>query len=209
MSETKKLNLGNNNYIAYVNEPKIRTINGKNYLTYEIINNTNNEPILGQVNHRLNTSGPFNNLSKQLNEKLHRERTTEALNKQFSKNRRNEKIKKLRNSKPNEETIKSTGNVVPRALNNNSQSMSLINMYKNKLINETTPRDTNVIWYSPANDKTKIGKLGNATTGSNGKKKHTILGESKNVKTGMKISGVQSPISNNKLYLSKRSYNNV
>jgi hypothetical protein len=65
-NKTKKLNIGNNNYIAYINEPKIRTINGKNYLAYEIINNTENVKAVSVWSN--SSEDPYHNVSKETEE---------------------------------------------------------------------------------------------------------------------------------------------
>jgi len=65
-NKTKKLNIGNNNYIAYINEPKIRTINGKNYLAYEIINNTENVKAVSVWSN--SSEDAFHNVSKETEE---------------------------------------------------------------------------------------------------------------------------------------------
>ena len=214
---------------------KLNSKNGKKYITFEVIKGLNNmvyqlpETTGQKLNIPQNVNTPENASQPLLNVRSLEEsiRQSEGLNYLAQKstkantkgsNKLTDPLQNYKNNTSNpfnslKNNTSSTSRLSTLPINNlrynNSvkESMSLINMYKNKLINGTTPRGTNVIWYSPANDKTKIGKLGNATTGSNGKKKHTILEQPKNVKTGMKISGVQSPIGNNKLYVSKRSYN--
>jgi hypothetical protein len=90
----------------------------------------------------------------------------------------------------------------------NPISISTLNKYKNRLINNSTPKGKNVIWYSPEQGRTKIGKLGNAITVKHqNTKKHYINGKPIWIEEKMEQSEPQSPIANNKLYTSKVSYN--
>lgn len=216
---------------------KLNSKNGKKYITFEVIKGLNNmvyqlPETTGQklnvprnINTPENASQPLlnvrrveRNYQQQEGVKYLNEKSTKANTK--GSNKLTDPLENYQyntsnpfNSLKNNTSSKSRLSTLPinnlRYNNSVKESMSLINKYKNKLINKTTPKGTSVVWYSPSNERTKIGKLGNATTGSNGKKKHTILGQSKNVKNGLKISGVQSSIGNNKLYVSKESYNNV
>jgi hypothetical protein len=93
-------------------------------------------------------------------------------------------------------------------LNSNLEVISTLNKYKNRLINNSTPKGTNVIWYSSKQGRTKIGKLGNAiTVNYMNTKKHKINEKPIWIEEKMELSEQQSPIANNKLYISKASYN--
>ena len=147
-NKTKKLNLGNSNYIAYVNEPKIRTINGKNYLAYEIINNTENvQAISGWSN---NSKDPFHNVSNETETKYKLEMVGKKSNRNHS---HKSKIGRLKNKLNGEETVieqkkfnieqmrrnlvEPMGNVVPRPLNQTMRSSPQYYRRENQLSENT------------------------------------------------------------------------